>query len=258
LPADAQEIEEEWRKTLTEGHRPLRIMRAVFHRLPNEPRCKVCHNPFGGIGGKVVSLFGYRPSRKNPNLCRQCCEVLPAGGAEIDLAILFADVRGSTTLAEKMSPAEYAALMNRFYVSATRVLVQREAVIDKLIGDEVMALFVPGFCGPRYRALAAEAAISLLEAVGYRSGAPWLHIGVGVHHGTAYVGNVGSEDIVDFTALGDAVNTAARLQGVAQSGEVAMTDGVYEAVRERFPDAEERVATLRGKGEPLTLRIIRA
>jgi adenylate cyclase len=73
--------------------------------------------------------------------------MLPPGGAELDSAVLFADVRGSTTLGERLEPAEYASLLNRFY-AATESLIRYDTIIDKLIGDEVMALFIPRFCGP--------------------------------------------------------------------------------------------------------------
>jgi len=250
-------VQERWRKALTEGHRPLKMAHALFHRMPSEPRCKLCHNPFGGVGGKVVGLFGYRPSRKNPNFCRQCCDTLPPGGIEMDLAIMFADVRGSTTIAERMTSEEYAALLNRFYLTATRALIHYDAIIDKLIGDEVMALFIPGFCGSDYKRRAAEATVDLLKSMGYGSREPMLPIGASVHSGKAFVGNVGADDMVDFTALGDAVNTAARLQGEAKSGEIAMTMGVYESVADRYPDSEARTVALRGKAESTELRIIR-
>jgi hypothetical protein len=58
-----------WQKVLTDGHKPIRFMHVLFRYLPGPPRCKVCHNPFGGIGGKLVGLFGFTPSRKNPTLC---------------------------------------------------------------------------------------------------------------------------------------------------------------------------------------------
>ena len=83
--------------------------------------------------------------------------MLPPGGAELDIAILFADVRGSTQLGERLGPAEYASLLNRFYKAATETLIRHDAIIDKLIGDAVMALFIPGFCGPNYTRRAAEA-----------------------------------------------------------------------------------------------------
>lgn len=244
-------------QALIEGHRRSTIGRRLFHLLPSEPRCKFCHNPFAGIGGKLVSVFGYTPSPKNPNLCRQCCEGLPPGGAEIDIAILFADVRGSTTIAEGMSSAEFAALMNRFSVIATRALIHQDAIVDKLVGVEVMALFIPGICGEDYKERAVAAAEDLLLTVRRESFEPPLPVGVGVHSGIAFVGSVGGDDVTDFTALGDAVNTAARLQGTAAAGEIAMTDAVFETVRDRLPAAEPREVVLRGKEEPVDLHVVR-
>jgi len=217
-PANLPDSGEHWRRLLTEGHRRLRIAHRLFRYLPSPPRCKVCHNPFGGIGGKLVGLAGFSRSRKNPNLCTRCCDSLAPGGAEVDIAVLFADIRGSTALAEHLTPSAYAELLNQFYDVATEVLIQHDAIIDKLIGDEVMALFIPGICGASYCRRAADAARSLLRAIGYGGpAAPMVPIGVAVHSGLTYVGNVGA-DVVDFTALGDTVNTAARLASEAAAG----------------------------------------
>ncbi len=254
-PVSAQS-QEPWRTILTQGHRPLRIAHLLFRYLPSAPRCKLCHNPFGGIGGKLVGLMGYKPSRKNPNLCVRCCENLPPGGAEVDIAVLFADVRGSTALGERLEPTAFAAALNRFYRAATEVLIRNDAIVDKLIGDEVMALFIPGICGPRYRARAAQAAVALLKAVGYgESREPWMPIGAAVNSGVAYVGNVGSEGIVDFTALGDPINTASRLASSAGAGEVLLSEDVYAAVADQFPKLKERTLNLRGKEAPFAVRV---
>ena len=251
--------EEHWRKLLTEGHQPLRIAHRLFRYIPSAPRCKVCHNPFGGLGGKLVGLFGFRRSRKNPNLCTRCCDTLPPGGAELDVAVLFADVRGSTAMGERLDPGAYAAAMNRFYNVATEVLVREDAIIDKLIGDAVMALFIPGICGPEYHRRAAEAALSLLRAVGNRrSAGAWMPIGIGVNSGITYVGNVGGEGVVDFTALGDAVNTAARLASSAAAGEALLSELIYDAVAAKLPDLERRMLEIRGKEAPLAVRVLRA
>lgn len=253
------ESQEPWRTILTRGHQPLRIAHLLFRYLPSAPRCKLCHNPFGGIGGKLVGLMGFTRSRKNPNLCAQCCDRLPPGGAEVDIAVLFADVRGSTALGEQLDPGAFAAALNRFYRAATEVLVRHDAIIDKLIGDAVMALFIPGFCGPQYRAHAARAAVALLKAVGYGTPrGPWMPIGAAVNSGTAYVGNVGGEGVVDFTALGDPVNTASRLASSAAAGEVLLSKDVYTAVAERFPNLEERRLNLRGKEAPFPVRVYAA
>ena len=239
--------EERWLKILTEGHRPLSLARHTFRHIPSAPRCKVCGNPFGGVGGRLFRLAGYSRSRKNPELCGRCCDLLPAGGAEVDIAVLFADVRGSTAIGEGVGATRFAGLLDRFYHAATAVLLRHDAVIDKLIGDEVMALFIPGISGPEYRRRAVEAALDVMRAVGYGSAdGPWLVLGAGVNAGPAYVGNVGAEGIVDFTALGDTVNVAARLQAEAASGEVVVAAGVDEGAR-----GTPRLIEVRGRSEPL-------
>jgi adenylate cyclase len=256
-PQDQAANEAVWRKLLLEGHQPLLISHRMFRHLPGPPRCKLCHNPFGGIGGKLVGLLGFTPSRKNPNLCAKCCDSLPPGGLEVDIAVLFADVRRSTALGEQLAPAAFAALLNRFYSAATEVLIRYDAIIDKLIGDEVMALFIPGFCGPEYRRRAAEASVALLKAMGYgRSVEPWLPLGIAVNSGVAYVGNVGGEGTIDFTALGDVVNTASRMQSNATVGEVVLSEPVYAAVADEFPNAQSRTLNLRGKEAPVAVRVL--
>ena len=235
----------------------MRLLRAIFRFLPGAPRCKVCNNPFGGVAGRLVGLVGFQPSRKNPNLCARCCDNLPPGGAELDIAVLFADVRGSTAMGERLEPHEFAAVLNRFYHAATKVLIGHDAIIDKLIGDAVMALFIPGICGPEYRRHAAEAARGLIEAVGYgQSAEPWMPIGAAVNSGLTYVGNVGSEGVVDFTALGDTVNTAARLASSAAAGEVLLSEPVYAAVADQFPGLEQRALALRGKVAAFNVRVL--
>jgi adenylate cyclase len=240
--------EEQWDKLLTEGHGPLVRARRVFRYLPSAPRCKVCNNPFGGPIGHVFAAAGFRPSRKNPNLCSRCCDALPPGGAEVDVAVLFADVRGSTALGRRRVAADFAALLNRFYVAATQTLLRQDAVIDKLIGDEVMAFFVRGISGPQYRQRAVLAGMELLKAVGYGSHeGPWLQLGVAVNAGVAYVGNVGGA-VVDFTTLGDPVNVSARMQQHAVGGELLVASGVADELMGMTP---RRRLNLRGHDQPI-------
>ena len=254
----SSDVEAKWRTLLLEGHNKAKRIHALFRHLPSEPRCKLCYNPFGGPGGKLVGLFGFKPSPKNPNFCSKCCDGLPPGGTEIDIAVLFADVRDSTPTAERMTSTAYADLLNRYYLAASRVLLRYDAIIDKFIGDEVMALFIPGIAGEQYRERAAEAAIELLEAVGNgaKSG-PWIDIGVGVHAGMAYVGNVGPEGMTDLTALGDTVNTAARMQGLARAGEAVLGEPVCGNIRLRHPDVPLKQATVKGRAEPVSIRTFR-
>ncbi len=244
-----------WHTVLTEGHGSLVRARRLFRHLPSDPRCKVCSNPFGGPAGRLLAAAGFSPSRKNPALCRRCCDALPAGGAEVDIAVLFADVRGSTALGQRDGAADFAALLNRFYAAATKTLLRHDAVVDKLIGDGVMAFFVRGISGPDYRRRAVEAGMDLLDAVGYRTGdgAPWLEVGAAVNAGVAYVGNVGGP-VVDFTALGDPVNVAARMQQYAAGGELLVATGVADELTTCAPT---RVLTLRGRAQPVEVTVFR-
>jgi adenylate cyclase len=158
----------------------------------------------------------------------------------------------------KLEPRAFAGLVNRFYGAATESLIRHDAIIDKLMGDEVMALFIPGIAGPQYRRRAADAACDLMRAVGYATGAePWMPIGAAVHAGTAFVGNVGGEGVVDFTALGDTVNCAARLAATAAAGEVLFSEDAFGSAADALPDLEQRSVTLRGKDEPMTVRVLR-
>jgi class 3 adenylate cyclase len=245
----------EWLGILTDGHAPLVRARRLFRYAPSAPRCKMCSSPFGGIGGRLFGLAGFTRSRKNPNMCSRCCDSLPLGGAEVDIAVLFADVRGSTALGQDRPPGDYAALLNRFYGVVTETLVRHDAVIDKLIGDEVMAFFVRGISGPDYRRRAARAGLELLRTIGYGTGdGPWLDVGVAVNAGVAYVGNVGGA-VVDFTALGDPVNAAARMQEHAAGGELLMRIGVDD---ELAAGAPLRTLRLRGHPEPVEVAVISA
>ncbi len=231
-----------------EQHR-MRMFVRVMSRLPRDPRCAVCRAPYAGIGGRVMGRFGFAPSRKNPRLCSACFEKSPMGGREMKVGILFADVRGFTSLAERQAPDAVAALLNRFYSSAVDVLC-RHAIIDKLVGDQVMALYLPRvFPGEPADHMIADAE-DLLSAAGYGARPPWVELGIGLDFGTAFVGNVGAGDVKDFTAIGDVVNTAARLQAAAAGGEIVMSKRVYARAEKQHPRVAPRELSLKGKREP--------
>jgi adenylate cyclase len=200
--------------------------------------------------------FGFGPSRKNPNVCNACFEKAPMGGVEMEIGVLFADVRGFTGLSETMAPHEVAELMNRFYAAATKVLSET-AIIDKLVGDEVMALYVPMVLGDHWEDQVVDSARDLLAAVGFGTPeGPWLRLGVGIDVGRAFVGNVGSGEVKDFTALGDVVNTAARLQSAAGSGQIVLSERLYQRLHHAMPDAEATMLELKGKKEPEAARVV--
>ena len=150
--------------------------------------------------------------------------------------------------------------MNRFYAVTTDVMVKTDAIIDKLVGDEVIGLYLPGWAGSEHAGLAVRAAQGLLRATGHGDpDGPWLPVGVGVHTGIAYVGTVrGTEGTVaDFTALGDAVNTTARICSKAGPGEVLISETAYAAAGLNLGDLEQRQLELKGKSEQLNVRVLR-
>jgi adenylate cyclase len=230
----------------------MRRVRRVMRALPSNPRCKLCLAPFSGIGGRIVGIGGFGPSRKNPNYCNYCFEKSPEGVEELPIGVLFADIRGYTSMSENRPPEEVRALLTRFYDATTNALIRHDAIIDKLFGDEVMALFLSVVIPvdevvPRM----ATAAEDLLRSVGFGSpqGA-WVPLGIGLDFGVAAVGNVGAGEVKDFTAIGDVVNTASRLQGHAGAGEIVMSSRVFEAAKGRYADARRASLELKGKREP--------
>jgi adenylate cyclase len=261
-PVPDAEIEEFWRSYLTTGeHKGERRQRQFFRLLPGTPRCKNCYAPFHGAGSVVVKVFfGKQPSKLNPQLCNVCERFAHQhqGGVEIELSMLFADVRGSTTLAETMNPTEYSRLINRFYSTATEIMVHTDALIDKIIGDQVAGMYVPGFAGQEHARRAIEAAQDILRATGHQAPeGPWIQLGVGVHTGTAFVGSLGSEQgTTDITVLGDAANVAARLSTNAGIGEILVSDSAYSSAGIDLGGLEKRVLELKGKSEPLPVWVI--
>lgn len=236
-----------------------KVERRIFSMLPHDPRCKSCRLPFAGLGGRLLRLIGYGPSRKNPRYCNMCELYVRRyrGGAEVPMSFLFADVRGSTAIAERMSPSEFTRLLNRFYAAANRAIIDRDGLIDKLVGDEVVAFFPP-YVGNHARA-AVETARALLAATGHDgTSEPWLPMGIGVHTGRAYYGVVGTEDTVsDITALGDDVNVAARLVGLAASGEVLISDAAAAQAGVDLGGAERRRLDLKGRTQPIDVHVLR-
>lgn len=251
--------EQEWHDILYGVHPALRRGRHLFGLLPSNPRCKSCNAPFGGVGGFLMRLIGKGPFEKNPNFCKTCLTDNEVTGIEIEISMLFADVRGSTAMAETMNASDFTRRMNRFFEVAMQVLVRTDAWIDRLIGDEVVALYIPGFAGQDHPLQAVDAARSLLRMTGHTDPAgPWIPIGVGVHTGKAYVGLVGSEGgVCEITAMGDAMNVTARLTSLAEPGEALISENAWSAAGLSQEASELRVLDLKGRATPVEARVLR-
>ena len=228
--------------------------------MPSSPRCKLCAAPFAAPIGPVMRLIGKAPWPANPKYCSMCFADLTKhhSGAEIECSLLFADVRGSTTLAEQLRPLEFRNTMDRFFAVATEVLVAHDAIVDKFVGDEVMAIFIPLFTNGKHAAAAIDAGRALLRATEDAGGAQWVPVGAGVNTGIAFVGAVGAGDKTDLTAMGDTVNVAARLASAAAAGELLVTLPAAEAADVPVTGLERRSLELKGKTTTTDVVVMRA
>lgn len=254
-------VEDMWRAMLTGQHPGLRRGRHLFGLLPSNPRCKLCNVPFRGPGALLTRLFGKRRSGMNPYFC-DACESFARdyrGGAEVEMTLFFADVRGSSALAERLGAVEFSRLMDRFYAAASRVLIKTDAFVNKLVGDEVVGHYIPGFAGPEHAHKAIQAAQDLLHLTGHGAASdPWIPVGVGIHTGNVFFGSFGGAEgtFVEPTALGDNVNIAARLASAAGPGEILVTEAACTTAGLNRV-LERRQLDLKGRSEPVSVRVLR-
>jgi adenylate cyclase len=251
--------EEFWRNFFEQGGDTYRRMRWAFKKLPAEPRCLMCGAPFTGPGAPLMRVIGKRPSNANPNWCTGCFDYMTKhrGGAEVEGAFLFADIRGSTALAERLSSSDYHDLLERYFATATSAVFKYDGFVDKFVGDELVALFYPLLTGERFVERAVDAAKEVLRTTGHGDPAgPWVPVGVGVHSGLAWFGSVGEGTHVEMTAVGDAVNVAARLAAAAEAGEILVSADAATA-SDLDPTLERHALELKGKELPTDVVSIR-
>jgi adenylate cyclase len=267
MAAPFETPEEEWAALLSGTHPHLQH-RSPLRFVPSSPRCRLCEAPFHGLGGMLLRRYGFGPWPKNPTICGRCFQTFESQsracpiwgnsdvhGAEVELSMLFADVRGSSKIARQMPVLEFTRLMNRFYRVSSETLFASDAIVEKFVGDEVVGLFLPLLAGPEHARRAVEAAEELLRATGHGTPeGPWVPLGAGVHTGKAFVGIVGSaEGTADFTALGDPLNVAAHLASQAAIGEILVTDEAASATS--LPVGLER-RHLSLKGHPVDATVL--
>jgi adenylate cyclase len=263
-PAEVEKAQRALRGFLLGDDRRFRNFRGVMQHIPSSPRCKLCTVPFEGPGGAVLRHVGFGRFAGNPAICDACIKPLQkvgVFGVEIPVSLLFADIRGSTTIGERMSPTDFRAFLDRFYRITSGVILDGNGLLDKFVGDEAIGLFFAGVSGPDHSAAAIAAGRRLLDEVGQPNATPSgpIPVGAAVHTGEAYVGSSGAEGIVnDFTALGDVVNTTARLASAAAAGELLVSVDAAAAGGFDAGELERRVIDVRGRVEPIEVLSIRA
>jgi class 3 adenylate cyclase len=180
---------------------------------------------------------------------------LSLGGKRSEITTLFADIRGFTTYSESLSPEELMSVLNRYIKMSADAVLEQEGTIDKFMGDAIMAWFNAPIPQPDHTLRAVKAALGIrdgLEAL-HRELPPEAHLsfGAGIHFGEAVLGLVGTEQRVDYSAIGDSVNTAKRIQENAAPGQILISESAYELVKRKIKVRDVDPIHAKGKSKPL-------
>ncbi len=217
-----------------------------------EASCIICATPLTGLLGGIGRAAGIKRSSQNPNLCNRC-DVHVADGSIVEVAVFFADLTNFTPLTAELGPAGTHEVVDAFLRMAKEAVVKWDGFVVQFAGDEIMALFNVPLPRDDYGRRAVAAAGELQEGMrglSERFGIP-LQVTIGIACGHARVGRLGSDDAKDYTAVGDVVNRAARLTSHVEPGGILVDAGVYDGVRNEFPDARHERVPLKGFAEPV-------
>jgi len=185
-------------------------------------------------------------------------DLIRPGGRQMEISVLFADIRGFTTIAENLPPSEVVEVLNRYLDSMEREVFEQRGTLDKYTGDGMMVIFGAPLEQPDHAERAVRAALGMQQAAAevsrQRGDVQWtVAYGIGIATGLAVVGHIGSQRRLDYTAIGDTVNLAARLEGVAPPGTILVSRATYEAVEDVVVVEELPPVTVKGKAQPVTV-----
>ncbi len=209
---------------------------------------------------RIRSMFGHYVAPGVVDHLLTGGQQVKLGGIRLPVSILFADIRGFTTTAESLPPEEVVDLLNRYLGVATRAILGQQGTLDKYMGDAVMAFFNAPLPQDQHELRAVRAAWALQRAVQETaaSGGPQVGYGVGVNTGDAIVGNIGTEQLMNYTVIGDIVNVAQRLQSVARAGEVLVAETTYAAVKDYVEAESLPPMEVKGRKAPVQVYRLRA
>lgn len=207
---------------------------------------------------RVVSVFKqYVAPQLVDQISRDKNYELVLGGELRQVAVLFVDIRGFTTISEQLNPKEVVEILNEYLSLTTSCILEYNGMLDKFIGDAAMAVFNAPFDLDDYIFKAVCAAWDMKTRAGVleekfreRFGRG-VSFGIGINCGNAVVGNIGCDFRMDYTTIGDTVNTAARLENNAGAGQILISDRVYKAVKDRILVTPVGALSLKGKDEEI-------
>lgn len=248
--------EELWHTIFAIGHPALLKQHWLHKKLPTKPRCRMCLVPFKGLGGWIMRKKGKAPNSRNPNFCNACDGFMHTypGGAEIELSILYVDIRHSTQYAENNDPAIVSQRINVFLNEATRIITEHDGFVMAFYGDCVVATWPPGFCGEQHALKAQNAAIALVQNKKMiDSQGDSIPVGVGVHTGKVFIGTVSAlkNTFRDVSIFGSNVNLTARLASKAVAGQALTTEANIVAAGKDPAAFASQTVELKGFTEPV-------
>ena len=206
---------------------------------------------------KVKSTFKKYVSKNIVDKLLENEDSLNLGGTESEITILFSDIRGFTSMSEKLSPTEIVKLLNKYFKSMIDVVFKYNGTLDKIVGDELMVLYGVPLKGEDDTDNAVKTAIKMFQALDkfnekiVKEGYKPFKIGIGINKGKAVSGNIGSEQQMNYTVIGDTINLGARLCSHAKSGEILISSSVKGIISNDYPFKKIPSIEVKGKSKPI-------
>jgi class 3 adenylate cyclase len=206
---------------------------------------------------KLTSLFSKYVSPSIVENIINSNQTVNLGGIETEIAILFVDIRGFTTMSENMSPTRIVSLLNEYFHEMNEIIFHHDGTLDKYMGDAIMALFGAPVKKGDDCLRAVKCALDMMKKLDEMN-EEWkkedkqnLSIGIGINYGTVVVGNIGSEHRYEYTAIGDNVNVASRLCSIAKPGQILISDNVFMEVFDSIDINQLEPIKVKGRAEPV-------
>jgi adenylate cyclase len=206
------------------------------------------------VFGKYVSPVVIDTLIKNP-------DQLNLGGEKRNITIFFSDIRGFTPISEKLDPEELVRLLNEYLTEMSSIIIKNNGLVDKYMGDAIMAFWGAPIDQPNHAEMACSSSLEMMDKLKElqkkwkKEGIPSFDIGIGLNSGDAIVGNMGSSKRFDYTAMGDNVNLASRLEGLNKTygTNIIISENTYKIVKDKFKARKLGTVTVKGKKKPIVI-----
>jgi adenylate cyclase len=203
----------------------------------------------------ILGLFGKYVSKDVVKHLLTLDKPPELGGVEREITVLFADIRGFTSISEKLTPHQVIEMLNHYFGEMTDQVFAHQGTLDKFVGDALMAVWNTPLEQKDHALNAVRAALAMQKIVRerHKPGIPPINLGIGICTGPAIVGNMGSHQRLEFTAIGDTVNTSSRLSGITEGGQIVITESTYEHVKDHIRVKKLEPIKVKGKEKQLII-----